>query len=98
MERIVMSQEGRGETPRGIVLVYPVQRIKLVADGEILPFKVFDPTIETTPPVDDKTLNIRMDEVIKHHAYSAKSIPAPNHPWRHYPAALTAGGGQLSPV
>ena len=79
------------------VVVYPDQRIELLHGEEILPFKVFDPASAPMPPVDDKTLNTRVDEVLKTRRWSEKSRPAPNHPWRHHPEPPPSGGGQLAP-
>ena len=79
------------------VVVYPDQRIELLHGEEILPFKVFDTASAPMPPVDDKTLNTRVDEVLKTRRWSEKSRPAPNHPWRRHPEPSPSGGGQLAP-
>lgn len=79
------------------VVVYPDQRIELLHGEEILPFKVFDTASAPMPPVDDKTLNTRVDEVLKGRRWSEKSRPAPNHPWRCHPEPPPSGGGQLAP-
>ncbi len=84
----------RGETVT--VVAYPDQRIELLHGEETLPFKVFDAAQTPTPPVDDKTLNARVNEVISARRWSEKSRPAPNHPWRRYPALPLSGGGQLA--
>ena len=73
------------------------QRIELLHGEEVLPYKVFDPTQAPTPPVDDKTLNARVDDVLKARRWSEKSRPGPNHPWRRYPAPPPSGGGQSPP-
>lgn len=85
----------RGESVT--VVVYPDQRIELLHGEEILPFKVFDAASAPKPPVDDKTLNSRVDEVLKGRRWSEKSRPAPNHPWRRHPEPPPSGGGQLAP-
>jgi len=77
---------------RVTVVVYPDQRIELLHRQEVLPFKVFDPAQNPTPPVDDKTLNTRVDEVLKARHWSGKSHPAPNHPWRNHPEPSLSGG------
>lgn len=84
----------RGESVT--VVVYPDQRIELLHGDEVLPFKVFDPAHTPTPPVDDKTLNACVDDVLKARRWSEKSRPGPNHPWRRYPAPPLSGGGQLA--
>jgi transposase len=78
------------------VVVYPDHHIELLRGEEILPFKVFDTAQTPTPPVDDKTLNARVDEVISARRWSEKSRPAPNHPWRRYPESPLSAGGQLA--
>ena len=83
----------RGE--RVTVVVYSDLRIELLHGEEILPFKVFDAAQAPTPPVDDKTLNARVDDVLKARHWSEKPRPAPNHPWRLYPESPLSGGGQL---
>jgi len=84
----------RGESVT--VVVYPDQRIELLHDKEILSFKVFDVAQEPKPPVDDKTLNTRVDHVLKARSWSSKSRPAPNHPWRRHPGPPLSGSGQLA--
>ena len=84
----------RGESVT--VVVYPDQRIELLHGEEILSFKVFDPAQTPTPPVDDKTLNTRVDDVLKARRCSEKSRPASNHPWRRFPEPPLSGGGQLA--
>jgi len=79
------------------VVSYPDGRIELVRGEEVLPFKVFDavrPLPETA--ADDMTFNVRVDELLKRRRWSDKSRPAPNHPWRCYPAAASSGAGQLA--
>lgn len=67
------------------VVVYPDQRIELLHGEEILPFKVFDAAQTPNLPVDDKTLNARVDEILKERRSSSRPRPAANHPWRRYP-------------
>jgi hypothetical protein len=76
------------------VVVYPEQRIELLHGEEVLCFKVFDAAQIPTPPVDDKTLNARVDEVMKARSWSEKSRPAPHHPWRRYPEPPLSGGNK----
>jgi len=78
------------------VVVYCDQRIELLHGEEVLPFKVFDPAQAIASPVDDKALNAHVDELLKSRGWSEKSRPAPNHPWRRYPAPPPSGAGQLA--
>jgi transposase len=78
------------------VVVYPDQRIELLHGSENLPFKIFDPAQAVATPADDKTLNARVDEVLRQRRRSAPSRPAANHPWRRYPATTPSGAGQLA--
>lgn len=78
------------------VVVYADGRVELVAGQEVLPYKVFDPAQDIAPPVDDKTLNTRVDAVLKTRPYKQKWRPGPDHPWRRSPAAPPSGAGQLA--
>ena len=51
----------------------------------ILRFKVFEAVQPLPPPGDDKTLNVRVDEVLAARRWSEKSRPATNHPWCRNP-------------
>jgi hypothetical protein len=64
------------------VVVYPDRPIELVHGEEVLPYKVFDPEQHVSQPVDDKTLNERVDAILKARPTRPKYRPAPNHPWR----------------
>ncbi|MFN4148734.1 MAG: hypothetical protein ACK4E4_04200, partial [Rhodocyclaceae bacterium] len=78
------------------VVVYADGRIELVAGEQLLPYKVFDPAQDIPLPVDDKTLNARVDAVLKARHPKEKWRPAPDHPWRRYPAAPPSGAGPLA--
>jgi transposase len=78
------------------VVTYSDGRIELWHGQQKLPFKVFDPAQSVPEPVDDKTLNARVDALVKARHWSEKSRPAPNHPWRRYPAPPPSGTGQLA--
>jgi hypothetical protein len=67
------------------VVEYPDRRIELVHGAEMLPFKVFDVTQPIAVAVDDKTLNSRVDDVIKQRKQATSPKPPLNHPWRRYP-------------
>ena len=69
------------------VVAYADGHIELLHGREVLPFKVFGEPRSWLPPVDDKSLNARVDTVLKQRrgSWSAKSRPAPDHPWRRYP-------------
>lgn len=78
-----------GDTPRYAlrgqtvtVVEYPDGRIELLREAEILPFKVFDKEQPVIGAVDDKTLNIRVDELLKQHRPTPHAKPHPEHPWR----------------
>lgn len=71
----------RGQTVT--VVEYPSQRIELMHGAEMLPFKVFDASQTIAVAVDDKTLNARVDDVLKQQLTPPK--PPLNHPWRRYP-------------
>jgi hypothetical protein len=74
------------------VLTYRNGRIELMHGKEKLPFKVFDPAQDVPAPVDDKSLDARVDALVQ----ARKPYrPAPDHPWRRYPP-LPSGGGQLA--
>lgn len=78
------------------VVVYPDQQVELLHGDEVLPFKVFDPEQAVALPVDDKTLNPRVDGILKSRRWTEKSRPASNHPWRRYPEPPSSGAGQLA--
>lgn len=69
------------------VVAYANGHIELLHGQAVLPFKVFGEPRPVSPPADDKTLNTRVDTVLKQQrwSWSAKSRPAPDHPWRRYP-------------
>ena len=77
------------------VVNYADGRIEILHGDELLPFRVFDRPKPDRPPVDSKTINARVDDIITHHC-SEKSRPAPKHPWRHYPVAPSSWDGQLA--
>lgn len=63
-------------------LVHADGRVELIAGREVLPSKVLDPARDVPSPVDDKTLNARVDEILgKPHRKKAWH-PGPDHPWR----------------
>lgn len=64
------------------VVEYPDGRIELLHNAEILPFKVFDKAQPIIAAVDDKTLNIRVDELLKQQRLPVHVKPHPEHPWR----------------
>lgn len=73
----------RGQTVT--VVEYPDHRIELLHGAEVLPFKVFDETQTIARAVDDKTLNARVDDVLKQRKQTTHPKPPLNHPWRRYP-------------
>lgn len=78
------------------VVHYRDQRIELLHGDEVLPFRVFDPRQPEQPPVDEKTLNARVDEVLISRPWSEKSRPAPTHPWRRPIKSPSSSAGQLA--
>ena len=73
----------RGQTVT--VVEYYDRRIELLHGAEILSFKVFDEAQTISGAVDDKTLNVRVDDVIKQRKQVVPQKPPPDHPWRRYP-------------
>lgn len=63
------------------VVSYADSRIEILHGDEALDFKVFDDPKKNRSPVDSKTLNARVDDVLKRH-WNEKSRPVPGHPWR----------------
>ena len=83
----------RGETVT--IVAYPDHRIELLHGTEILPFKVFDPVRSVAVPVDDKTLNARVDDALnKRGQPKPKPKPAASHPWRHPFESPSSGAGR----
>ena len=78
------------------VVVYPDRGIERRQGEENLSLQVFDPAQPVTTPVDDKTLNACVNEILKQRVWSDKSRPAANHPWRRYPEPPLSGAGQLA--
>lgn len=66
--------------PSITVVAYSDGRIKL------LPYKVFNQPQPGSSPVDNKTLNARMDGIVK--GQNKANKPAANHPWRNYPEPI----------
>jgi transposase len=67
-----------------IVISYADQRVELLYANEILPFTVFDTHQPPLLPLDEKQINICVDEIVKKRQYTEKYKPAPNHPWRNH--------------
>jgi len=67
---------------RVTVVQYPSGRIELCYGKEILPFKVFDEAKPVSPPVDDKTLNARVDDVLTQRKPTTHPKPSADHPWQ----------------
>lgn len=74
---------------RVTVVAYSDGRIELLHGEELLPFKVFDAPQPATAPVDDKTLNERLEKILK--ARRSTHKPAPDHPWNRYRAISHQG-------
>jgi len=77
------------------VVSYADGRIEILNGNELLPFKVFDAPKPASPPADEKTINARVDDILKTR-WSEKSRPAPKHPWRRYPVVPVSWAGQLA--
>lgn len=78
------------------VIEYGDGRIELVAGKESLPYKVFDLAQAIAPPVDDKTLNARVEDILKARQAKGKWRPGPDHPWRRPVCTPPSGAGQLA--
>ena len=98
-QRYILQTGGKPRyTLRGAnvaVVAYRDGSIEILHGEEILPFKVFDPQKPEAMPVDDKTLNARVDDILQRRQ-RPKSQPAPEHPWRRYPIVPGSGVGQLA--
>ncbi len=70
----------RGQTVT--VVEYLDGRIELLHNAEILPFKVFDRAQPIVAAVDDKTLNMQVDKLLKQQRLPPHAKPNPQHPWR----------------
>jgi transposase len=77
------------------VVSYADGRIEVVNGDELLPFKVFDRPKPVALPVDEKTINARVDDILKAR-WSEKSRPVAMHPWRRYPVVPGSWDGQLA--
>ena len=75
------------------VVSYADGGIEILHGDERLPFKVFDTLRPATSPVDEKTINARVDDILKARVRK-KPRPAPEHPWRRSPIAAVSWGGQ----
>lgn len=84
---IVQTQGAPRDALRGKkikVVVYADRRVELVAGAEVLSCKVFDPAQDVASPADDKTLDARVDAILKARQHKARWRPGPDHPWRCY--------------
>lgn len=64
------------------VVEYQDGRIELLHGGKLLPFRVFDEAQPIIVAVDDKTLNVRVDEVLEQQRKTMPQKPSVHHPWR----------------
>ena len=76
------------------VVVYGDGRIELLHGQEVLAFTVFDATQDVPQPLDDKTLNARVDELVEKRTPKKLWRPGPDHPWRQYPEPPPSEGGK----
>ena len=77
------------------VVSYADGRVEVLHGNELLAVKVFDEPKPAPLPADEKTINARVDDVLKKR-WNEKSRPAPTHPWRRYPVAPGSWSGQLA--
>ena len=77
------------------VASYPDGKIEVLHDHEVLPVKVFGMSAPQQPPVDEKTINARVDDILTHRQRE-KLRPAPTHPWRRYAIVFESRAGQLA--
>lgn len=75
------------------VVEYADGRVELLAGKESLPYKVFDPAPATPSAVDDKTLNARVDDILKARQVKQPWCPGPEHPWRRLFSAPPSWAG-----
>ena len=66
------------------VVAYPDRRLELLHREALLPFKVFDAQQQVAMPVDDKTLNARVDELLLPPQRRTVYRPEPSHPWKRW--------------
>jgi len=69
---------------RVTVVVYPDHRVEVLRGQEVLEVKVFDPAQDVPAPVDEKTLNARVDQAVERRGRPAPHRPSPDHPWRRW--------------
>jgi hypothetical protein len=99
-QRYIIQTDGaprydlRGQ--RVIVIEYADKPIELMHKGKLLPFKAFDPKQEIPVPVDDKTLNTRVDNIIQRRRGQAKRKPVQNDPWSSTGKSASSGAGQMA--
>lgn len=79
-----------------IVIEYADKPIELMHKGKLLPFKAFDPKQEIPVPVDDKTLNTRVDNIIQRRRGQAKRKPVQNDPWSSTRKSASSGAGHMA--
>ena len=79
-----------------IVIEYADKPIELMHKGKLLPFKAFDPKQEIRFPVDDKTLNTRVDNIIQRRRGQAKRKPTQNDPWSSTKKSASSGAGHMA--
>lgn len=72
------------------VVVHGDGRIELLHGQEVLAFTVFDAAQDVPQPLDDKTLNARVDELVEKRTPKKPWRPGPDHPWRQYPETAPA--------
>ncbi|MDR1310945.1 MAG: hypothetical protein LBK01_03585, partial [Burkholderiaceae bacterium] len=75
------------------VISYADQRVELLYANEILPFIVFDSHQPPLLPLDEKQINICVDEIVKKRQPTEKYRPPPTHPWRGYSKPAPSGTG-----
>jgi len=79
-----------------VVIEYADKPIELMHKGKLLPFKAFDPKQEIHFPVDDKTLNTRVDNIIQRRRGQAKRKPVQNDPWSSTRKSANSGAGHMA--
>jgi transposase len=79
-----------------IVIEHADKPIELMHKGKLLPFKAFDPKQEIPFPVDDKTLNTRVDNIIQRRRGPAKRKPVQTDPWSSARKGASSGAGHMA--
>ena len=99
-QRYIIQTDGaprydlRGQTV--LVIEYADKPIELMHKGKLLPFKAFDPKQEIPFPVDDKTLNTRVDNIVQRRRGTGKPKKVQTDPWSSTRKRASSGAGHMA--